>query len=188
MGNRKPVVRLNHSQWNGARLRLEAGEHAAGIARSLGISPGAVYMRAKKEKWVWPGREKGGNAPSAASETALTDVSVTPARCNPIALLDRLQAVAAGPPEEFQRGLAALLQHWLALGAAGVEPPKNLAEMKTAFDLFRKAAGLDVADRRGDQASAPSPMRTLPRRSAPVVDVTPEPEPEPEPDPDMEDI
>ncbi len=202
MAMRAPLKqpRLTAAEWRRAQTLVEAGESHAETARRFGCQTQTITRRAKKEGWRDPKRRETPNRVVATEEnptqsqknTELTgefyslakETAEIPAE-NALSLSPdlraALEAAAKASPEGIQSAFGTVAQIMVAQGITQVPSPRNVAELKTWFDIFRKATGLDAKDK-GPQAPAslvPS-MRTLSRRAVEVVEV--------EPEPDMEDI
>jgi len=76
-----------------------------------------------------------------ANIRSLTEGDNVPAL--PDANISTLARLVDSSPEEFQRGMAALLRRLAVQGFRNIQAPRNYKELATVLDLLRKAEGLD---------------------------------------------
>lgn len=72
---------------------------------------------------------------------ALTEDLSVPAL--PAASVDVLRRLVDASPEEFQRGMSALLKRLTVEGFANIQAPRSIRELQTVVNLWRTVEGLD---------------------------------------------
>lgn len=77
--------------------------------------------------------------------------------------LEALVDVAS--PEQFQQGMARLLRRMMARGLKDIPAPKSIKEFQVLFDMFRKAEGIERADKQGGPVGGGFLPRVVGRRS-----------------------
>lgn len=76
-----------------------------------------------------------------ANILALTEDLTVPALAD--AEIANLARLTDAPPEEFQKVMASLFRRLAIQGFQTIQTPRNLREMATVIDLWRKMEGLD---------------------------------------------
>lgn len=181
-----------------ARRMFEMGDTYAEIGRCLDLTPETVAKRAKREGWERGSGESGGDAEArmpvtsknrSADQTS-SDFPENPQsddNCNLIALpqdlRDALTAAANADPAEIQQAFGRVAQVIVSRGITTIQMPRTVAELKTWFEIFRKAHGLDQpAPKDAGAGGLLGPLRTVSRRVVPVEAVESGPAAEVDPD------
>lgn len=174
-GNSKPVG-LSRDQWSAFKRRWLKGESVTSLANHYQITQVSIYKMIKRQGWartLCPTKgigDSGGVAKSAkttgnASLEAISDQ------------LDDDNSLISSDltPQAFQEALSRRLKSLIAKGIDLIEPPRNPSELKTFYDIIRKADGLDNQTLAGASAPLMGGLRTISRRSGPVIDVPADP-------------
>lgn len=182
---------LNVATWALIRKWAEAGERFSELSRRFDVVPCTIRKRALKEGWKIDKWEREKAAAVAASENKAQKVQVSGGletlsyqsseseeteeipenqSLTPYAAFySAMESAAHASPEDMQNAFTRVAQAALAAGVRDVPPPRNVKELATWFDLFRKASGLDAKDKGSRDASLVAPLRTLSRRSVSEV-------------------
>lgn len=166
------------------RRMFEAGDTFAEIGRCLDLTPETVAKRAKREEWQRGsgvsvgGREAGMPVTSenrSADQTSsdFPEDSQSEDKCNlaalPQDLRDALTVAANADPAEIQQAFGRVAQVIVSRGITSIQMPRTVAELKTWFEIFRKAHGLDQpAAKDAGAGGLLGPLRTVSRRVVPV--------------------
>ncbi len=193
---RKPPVHYPPETW--LRIRGEAckGVSFPTLARLYGPSAQVIANKAKNEQWPTPRRLKNqrreaGLADDVAPDESKRSLAFVPDVDNspemhkicdkpPESPISRfhlaLQSLVESPPADFQAAFAGVAQAAIAEGLPEIPAPRSIKELATWFDLWRKAAGLDIKEKSAGVTPLVNPMRTVSRRAGGVVvDVDPVP-------------
>lgn len=91
----------------------------------------------------------------------------------PAELADIERIVDSATPEQFQAELARVLRKMMARGLREIPPPRSIKELQALYDMFRKAEGIERADKAGGPISSGFLPRVVGRRNLGVTkDVT----------------
>lgn len=83
--------------------------------------------------------------------------------------INELEAlVDVASPEQFQQGLSRLLRKMMARGLKDIPTPKSIKELEVLFNMFRKAEGIERADKAGGPVGGGFLPRVVGRRSLAV--------------------
>lgn len=102
-----------------------------------------------------------------ASVRSLTEGDNVPAL--PDANVSTLARLVDASPEDFQKGMAALLRRLAIQGFRNIQAPRNYKELATVLDLLRKAEELDKDKGNVVPAGLVGVLRSVNRRT--VVEV-----------------
>lgn len=166
------------------RRMYEAGDTFAEIGRCLDLTPETVAKRAKREGWQRGSGESVGGGEGGMPVTSETrfpegnnwDTTGNPQsedNCNLVALpqdlREALTAAANADPAEIQLAFGRVAQVIVSRGITSIQMPRTVAELKTWFEIFRKAHGLDQpAAKDAGAGGLLGPLRTVSRRVVPV--------------------
>ena len=163
----------------------EDGATFQDIAKLHDVSVETLRTWGRRYKWLTPHRLA--KAAKLAREEVIREVSAPPspehaepekpqlpAVSHP--QLAQLLALAQNGPPEFVKSATQYLQTLLAENANCIEI-NNLRDWKEVWTMWRQGAGLDKQATAGNGSSPlVNPIRTVSRRSGPVIDAEPIPE------------
>lgn len=182
--------------WAEVRKRICNGQSMVSVAKAYGMTRQAIRNRAEKECWPVPRvleaqrrelEESGMLAPVEKEVTLPHKVEAVNSlqmqqSCDkpPESAVSRfhsaLIALIDSPPADFQKAFAGVAQAAIAEGLPEIPAPRSIKELATWFDLWRKAAGLDIKEKSIGVSPLVNPMRTVSRRAgSAVVDIDPSP-------------
>ena len=171
---------LSRDKWQEVRASLASGVSLADAAVLHGVSFHSVQSRAYRDGYSAKtgkfdlSRDKSGVSPSKKGKIRHAS-NIVHAALAPVFPLSTFVPPPVSPEAGAADFSAALVPHIQALVAAGlqsIEPPRNIAELKTLVELGRKLAGLDSKQSSG-KVQLFSPLRDVSRRggaSAVVVE------------------
>ena len=179
---RKPPVHYPPETW--LRIRGEAckGVSFPTLSRLYGPSAQVIANKAKNEQWPTPRRLKNqrreaGLADDVAPDESKHSLAFDPAPANSLQMQEScnkppdspisrfhaaLQSLVESPPADFQQAFAGVAQAAIAEGLPEIPAPRSIKELATWFDLWRKAAGLDLKEKSAGITPLVNPMRTVP--------------------------
>ena len=175
----KPKRRFPDATWREVEKRACAGIPLQTLSEAFGIGIATLNDRSKRYAWQTPARlarKRGAALCEGKSEIvagAIRGQTRPDGQADETAVPDcitALAALASAPPAEFQAALVPVMQHLLARGLQGMPPPRTVADVKTAVDIHRRAAGLDSKDGGRGVFVLVSPLRTVTRRPGRLVD------------------
>lgn len=195
-------------EWRQMRRLYETGDSYAEISRCYGLDCRTVSLRAKKEGWEAAKRGLGDGRMPVPPENPLSDPETAESvvatstdgekpqpedNCNLVALPQDLRgaltAAANAEPGELQQAFGRVAQVIVSRGITSIPLPRTVQELKTWFEIFRKAHGLDQpAAKDAGQAGLLGSMRTVSRRTVPVAESRPPVEPDPDEGIDMAEV
>ncbi len=182
--------------WAEIRKQSELGMSSLRASELYGPKAQVIYNRSRQEKWNTPARRKklqreSGFSGGVAPEETETENLASPKNfncgllqpdCNnpsdsPISRFHAaLMALVDSPPADFQAAFAGVAQAAIAEGLPEIPAPRSIKELATWFDLWRKAAGLDIKEKSAGITPLVNPMRTVSRRAgSQVIDAEPLP-------------
>ncbi len=182
--------------WAEIRKQVELGMTSLRASELYGPKAQVIYNRSRQEKWDTPQRRKklrreaGLSGEGAPQETEPENLAspknfnsdLLQQDCNkpPESPISRFHAalisLVESPPADFQQAIAGVAQAAIAEGLPEIPAPRSIKELATWFDLWRKAAGLDIKEKSAGITPLVNPMRTVSRRAGgAVVDVDPVP-------------
>ena len=162
---------LSRDKWQDVRASLESGVTLSDAAALHGVSFHSVQSRAyrcgysaktgkfdlSRDKSKVSGCVKG---KIAVKETA---ISPAPAPVFPLSSFIPPPILPDAAASDFSAALVPHVQALIAAGLPGIEPPRNIAELKTLIELGRKLAGLDQKQSSG-KVQLFAPLRDVSRR------------------------
>lgn len=174
--------RIPFKTWQKIKIRVCAGEDHRTVAKDFKVEPWQIANKSNHEKWPTKGRlrrsgsasgelsdrEKGASSTPSEQVTQEKNVPQGEKSLTPSISWDSL---LNAPPELFQVELGKFMQGLIAEGLPSIAPPRNISELKTYVEIWRKCSGLDVKAGGDGKTPLVNPMRTVSRRSAKVVDV-----------------
>jgi hypothetical protein len=178
--NKMNSVRITRELWLLARADIAGGASFADAAASYGVNVPALRVWARKDGYKagigFPAESSPGTGVSGRKKAKILQPSkIVHAPPPPVFPLSTFVPPPVSPEAGAVDFSAALVPHIQALVAAGlqsIEPPRNIAELKTLVELGRKLAGLDSKQSSG-KVQLFSPLRDVSRRggaSAVVVE------------------
>lgn len=182
--------------WAEVRKRICNGQSMVSVAKVYGMTRQAIRNRAEKECWPVPRvleaqrrelEESGMLAPvekeitlphkvESVDSLQMQESCVKPPE-SPISRFHAaLMSLVESPPADFQAAFAGVAQAAIAEGLPEIPAPRSIKELATWFDLWRKAAGLDLKEKTAGITPLVNPMRTVSRRAGGMtVEVDPVP-------------
>lgn len=106
-----------------------------------------------------PRKELGGLSLAAAMGEDLSPAMKEGELCE----LERIIDIAS--PEVFQQELSKVLRKMMVRGLREIPPPKSIKELQAIYDMFRKAEGIERADKQGGAVVGGFLPRVVGRRS-----------------------
>lgn len=184
-------VRIYYSPetWIEVKRKACSGVPFTSLSRDYGMSRQAIRNRSIAENWPLPEvlaerrrvngaraeaaaalKEAGGDALPDKVNTELTQPDCNKTPESPISRFHlALQSLVESPPADFQAAFAGVAQAAIAEGLPEIPAPRSIKELATWFDLWRKAAGLDIKEKSAGITPLVNPMRTVSRRAGGVV-------------------
>ena len=180
----KTRVKVPEERKAACRRMAEDGVAFQEIALAHGIPVDTLRTWARRFRWLTPQRLN--KAAKLAREEVIREVSTPPSpeqtqqSCDKPQLpavshpqLAQLLTLAQNGPPEFVKSATQYLQTLLAENANCIEI-NNLRDWKEVWGMWRQGAGLDKQPAAGSGASPlVNPIRTVSRRSGPVIDAEP---------------
>ena len=179
--------KLPEEKREACRRLIESGMSFHEVAKAEDVSGETLRTWSRRGNWIHPGKlaKVSKAARKAALESALpppATVRVQPEPEKPQLpsishpQLAQLLAIAQTGPPEFVKSATQYLQTLLAENANCIEI-NNLRDWKEVWGMWRQGAGLDKQPAAGSGTSPlVNPIRTVSRRSGPVIDAEPIPE------------
>lgn len=84
---------------------------------------------------------------------------------NPGELTEIERIIESASPEQFQAELSKVLRKMMVRGLREIPPPKSIKELQAIYDMFRKAEGIERADKQGGAVVGGFLPRVVGRRS-----------------------
>ena len=191
-------VRIYYSPetWIEVKRKACSGVSFVSLSRDYGMSRQAIRNRSIAESWPLPEvlaerrrvngaraeaaaalKESGGDAlPDKVNTLQMQQSCVnleTGLSSKPDSPISRfhaaLMALVDSPPADFQAAFAGVAQAAIAEGLPEIPAPRSIKELATWFDLWRKAAGLDIKEKSAGITPLVNPMRTVSRRAGSQV-------------------
>lgn len=162
---------LSRDKWQDVRASLESGVTLSDAAALHGVSFHSVQSRAyrcgysaKTGKFDLS-RDKSKGSPCVKGKPATKETVVSPAPAPVFPLLSFVPPpiLPDAAAVDFSASLIPHVQALIAAGLPGIEPPRNIAELKTLIELGRKLAGLDSKQSSG-KVQLFAPLRDVSRR------------------------
>ena len=162
---------LSRDKWQDVRASLESGVSLSDAAALHGVSFHSVQSRAyrcgysaKTGKFDLS-RDKSKGSPSKKGKIrhASKIVHAAPAPVFPLSSFIPPPISADAAASDFSAALVPHVQALIAAGLPGIEPPRNIGELKTLIELGRKLAGLDAKQSSG-KVQLFAPLRDVSRR------------------------
>ena len=162
---------LSRDKWQDVRASLENGVTLSDAAALHGVSFHSVQSRAyrcgysaKTGKFDLS-RDKSKGSPSKKGKIrhASKIVHAAPAPVFPLSSFIPPPISADAAASDFSAALVPHVQALIAAGLPGIEPPRNIGELKTLIELGRKLAGLDAKQSSG-KVQLFAPLRDVSRR------------------------
>ena len=162
---------LSRDKWQDVRASLESGVSLSDAAALHGVSFHSVQSRAyrcgysaKTGKFDLS-RDKTKGSPSKKGKIrhASKIVHAAPAPVFPLSSFIPPPISADAAASDFSAALVPHVQALIAAGLPGIEPPRNIGELKTLIELGRKLAGLDAKQSSG-KVQLFAPLRDVSRR------------------------
>jgi hypothetical protein len=169
--NKMNSVRITRELWLLARADIEAGKSLGDVAASHGVNVPALRNWAHRDGYSAKtrkfdlSRDKSGVSGRKKAKV-LQPSKIVHVPQAPVFPLSAFVPPPVSPEAGAVEFSAALVPHIQALVAAGlqsIEPPRNIAELKTLVELGRKLAGLDAKQSSG-KVQLFSPLRDVSRR------------------------
>ena len=184
--NKRTRRKIDPALWRKVEKEACEGVRLGTLALAYGIPQDTIEMRSKREKWRTPYRislERKAAREANGSPQATKPGTVQPTEPEKPQLpsishpqLAQLLTLAQNGPPEFVKSATAYLQTLLAENANVIEI-NNLRDWKEVWGMWRQGAGLDKQAAGGNGTSPlVNPIRTVSRRSGPVIDAEPIPE------------
>lgn len=169
--------------WSKIKADVCKGMTIAAAAKRYGVGTSTIVNTSKAEDWPTPRKIKNRQRVTSATNLHLqascapstpgNPSEIVPRGTNDASLSVSMQSLVDAPPELFQEAFGKVMQRAIAEGLPSIPPPRNISELKTYAELWRKCSGLDVKAENGGKTPLVSPMRTVARRRE-VVDVSEE--------------
>ena len=162
---------LSRDKWQDVRASLENGVTLSDAAALHGVSFHSVQSRAyrcgysaKTGKFDLS-RDKSGVSPSKKDKIrhASKIIHAAPAPVFPLSSFIPPPILPDAAASDFSTSLIPHVQALIAAGLPGIEPPRNISELKTLIELGRKLAGLDQKQSSG-KVQLFAPLRDVSRR------------------------
>jgi hypothetical protein len=169
--NKMNSVRITPALWALARADMVAGASLAEAAALHGVKAPALRVWAVRDGYDCkagvfglPGVKKG-VSPSKKGKIrhASKIVHAAPAPVFPLSSFIPPPISADAAASDFSASLIPHVQALIAAGLPGIEPPRNIGELKTLIELGRKLAGLDAKQSSG-KVQLFAPLRDVSRR------------------------
>jgi hypothetical protein len=169
--NKMNSVRITPALWALARADMVAGASLAEAAALHGVKAPALRVWAvrdgydcKRGIFGLPGvKSKGSPCVKGKIAAKETVVSPAPAPVFPLSSYTPPPILPDAAASDFSAALVPHVQALIAAGLPGIEPPRNIAELKTLIELGRKLAGLDAKQSSG-KVQLFAPLRDVSRR------------------------
>ena len=181
----KKWVKTPEEKRNAARRLIESGVSFHDVSHGQGIPVDTLRSWARRGSWLTPGKLQ--RKAKVARAEVLRELETPPRTAQPEPekpqlpsishpQLAQLLTLAQNGPPEFVKSATAYLQTLLAENANVIEI-NNLRDWKEVWGMWRQGAGLDKQAAGGNGTSPlVNPIRTVSRRSGPVIDAEPIPE------------
>ncbi len=185
----KTGTRYSLETWAEIRRKVCAGMTAREASTIYGPTPQVITNRSRNEQWPTKHRlrvkqRESGIADDAAPDESKHSLAFAPAPANSLQMQEScnkppdspisrfhlaLQSLVESPPADFQAAFAGVAQAAIAEGLPEIPAPRSIKELATWFDLWRKAAGLDIKEKSAGITPLVNPMRTVSRRAGSQV-------------------
>ena len=162
---------LSRDKWQDVRASLENGVSLSDAAALHGVSFHSVQSRAyrcgysaKSGKFDLS-RDKSKVSGCVKGKIAVKEIAISPLSppVFPLSSFIPPPVSADAAASDFSAALVPHVQALIAAGLPGIEPPRNIAELKTLIELGRKLAGLDQKQSSG-KVQLFAPLRDVSRR------------------------
>ena len=169
--NKMNSVRITPALWALARADMVAGASLAEAAALHGVKAPALRVWAVRDGYDCkagvfglPGvKSKGSSCVKGKIRHASKIVHAAPAPVFPLSSYTPPPIAPDAAASDFSAALIPHVQALIAAGLPGIEPPRNIAELKTLIELGRKLAGLDAKQSSG-KVQLFAPLRDVSRR------------------------
>ena len=169
--NKMNSVRITPALWSLARADMVAGASLAEAAALHGVKAPALRVWAVRDGFDCKAgvfdlsRDKSKGSPSKKGKIrhASKIVHAAPAPVFPLSSFIPPPILPDAAASDFSASLIPHVQALIAAGLPGIEPPRNIGELKTLIELGRKLAGLDQKQSSG-KVQLFAPLRDVSRR------------------------
>ena len=180
MGSNADSVPTPPAVWREIFSALAAGDSISTVANRFNVNESRVHSRAYRRGYRagigFPAESSSGTGVSGRKKGKIVqpskNVHAPPPPVFPLSAFVPPPVNPEAGAAEFSSALVPHIQALIAAGLQSIEPPRNIAELKTLVELGRKLAGLDAKQSSG-KVQLFAPLRDVSRRggaSAVVVE------------------
>ena len=171
MGSTSDSVPTPPAVWREIFSALVAGDSISAVASRFGVNESRIHSKAYRRGYrVGVGFPAGFDPVSGVSGrvskpvvSRVKPVPAAPAPVFPLSSFIPPPILPDAAASDFSASLIPHVQALIAAGLPGIEPPRNIAELKVLVELGRKLAGLDSKQSSG-KVQLFAPLRDVSRR------------------------